>query len=412
MKVLLHKQKTYLKKGNTDLVCVIDMNDFNYFNPTRILFGSKTETYLPKEIKKYGKKVLLHYGGGSIKKFGLYDRIIKLLTEHSIEFIELGGVKPNPVLSMVRVGIEMCKNNNIDFILAVGGGSVIDSAKAIAVGAVVEHDVQEFFKGTEVKNALPIGVVLTIPAAGSESSMFSVITNEDGMLKRGFGSEHIYPKFAILNPENTMSLPDYQTACGLSDMLSHLFERYFTNTSNVTLTSNLLLGAIKTVIDLGPKLMKDTSNYDLRSEVMISGAYAHNGSLGVGREEDWATHGIEHELSGYNDVAHGAGLAVISPAWMTYVSKVREDLFVELFTYIFDIDSTLLKQEIVVEGIEKLKEWYKSLDLPTTLTEIDVPQFEFSNLAKKCIHDIPSGELGYFKKLNKEDIIRILNLAK
>lgn len=388
-----------------------NMNNFNYYNPTRILFGSNTEALLPIEIKKYGKKVLLHYGGGSIKRFGLYDTIVKLLNDNSIEFIELSGVKPNPVLSMVRDGIELCKTNNIDFILAVGGGSVIDSAKAIAAGAVIDHDVLDFFKGTTVKKALPIGVVLTIPAAGSESSMFSVITNEDGMLKRTFGSEFVYPKFAILNPENTMSLPNYQTSCGLSDMLSHLFERYFTNTKNVTLTTNLLLGAIKTVIDLGPKLLKDTTNYDLRSEVMITGTYAHNGSLGVGRDEDWASHAIEHELSGYNDIAHGAGLAVITPAWMKYVSKGKEEIFVKLFKHIFDFNELLMAEEITSKGIEMLKSWYKSINLPTTLTEINVPVEEINNLAKKCTHDKPEQQTGNFKVLNSEDIVKILHLA-
>ena len=387
------------------------MNNYNYFNPTRIIFGSNTEVSLPTEIKNYGKKVLLHYGGGSIKRFGLYDTIVKLLNENSIEFIELNGVKPNPVLSLVRDGIELCKNNNIDFILAVGGGSVIDSAKAIAAGAVVDHDVLDFFKGTIVENALPLGVVLTIPAAGSESSMFSVITNEDGMLKRTFGSEHVYPKFAILNPENTMSLPDYQTSCGLSDMLSHLFERYFTNTENATLTTNLLLGGIKTIIDLGPKLLKDTSNFNLRSEIMITGTYAHNGSLGVGRVEDWASHAIEHELSGYNDIAHGAGLAVITPAWMKYVSKDKEGIFVNLFNHIFDLEESLTIEEITVKGIKMLKDWYKLINLPTTLTEINVPKEEIINLARKCIHDKPERQIGNFKMLKEEDIVKILELA-
>lgn len=387
------------------------MNNFNYFNPTRILFGSNTEASLPTEIKKYGKKVLLHYGGGSIKRFGLYDTIVKLLNENSIEFVELSGVKPNPVLSMVRDGVELCKNNNIDFILAVGGGSVIDSAKAIAAGAVVSHNVLDFFKGTVVENALPLGVVLTIPAAGSESSMFSVITNEEGMLKRTFGSEFLYPKFAILNPENTMSLPDFQTSCGLSDMLSHLFERYFTNTESVTLTTNLLLGTIKTIIVLGPKLIKDTSNYNLRSEIMISGTYAHNGSLGVGREEDWGSHAIEHELSGYNDIAHGAGLAVITPAWMKYVSKGKEEIFVKLFNHIFDLDGFLTTEEVTLKGIELLKSWYISINLPTTLTEINVPEDEINNLARKCTHDKPNKQTGNFRVLKEEDIVKILKLA-
>lgn len=388
------------------------MNNYEYFNPTRILFGSDTEKLLPKEIQKHGKKVLLHYGGGSIKRFGLYEKIVNLLNENSIEFIELSGVKPNPVLSLVNEGVNLCKQNNIDFILAVGGGSVIDSAKAIAAGAVVDHDAVEFLKGTPVRSALPIGVVLTIPAAGSESSMFSVITNEDGMLKRGFGSEYLYPRFAILNPENTMTLPDYQTSCGLSDMLSHLFERYFTNTKNTTLTNNLLLGAIKTIIDLGPKLLKDTQNYDLRSEIMISGTYAHNGSLGVGRDEDWASHAIEHELSGYNDIAHGAGLAIVTTAWMKYVSVNKHELFNKLFNHVFEISQSLSQEEMTETGIEMLKSWYKSINLPTTLTEINVPSEEFNNLAKKCIHDKPDQQIGFFKVLKEEDIVNILKLAK
>ena len=231
------------------------------------------------------------------------------------------------------------------------------------------------------------------------------------MLFRSFGSEHVYPKFAILNPKNTMSLPDYQTSCGLSDMLSHLFERYFSNTENVELTTNLLLGAVKTIIDLGPKLLNDTSNYALRSEIMISGTYAHNGSLGVGRVEDWGSHAIEHELSGYNDVAHGAGLAVITPAWMKYVSIGKEEYFVKIFKHIFEIDESLTSKEIVESGIKMLKSWYKSINLPTSLTEINVPIVEINNLARKCVHDAPGNQTGNFRVLKEEDVINILKLA-
>jgi len=387
------------------------MNNFNYYNPTRILFGPDTENLLPEEVKKHGSKVLLHYGGGSIKRNGLYEKVVTLLNDNSIEFVELSGVKPNPVLSMVEEGIALCKTHNIDFILAVGGGSVIDSAKSIAVGAVVEHPVWNFFEGKEIENALPIGVILTIPAAGSESSNAAVLTKEEGMLKRAFGSEHVYPKFAIMNPKNTMTLPDYQTSCGLSDMLCHLFERYFTQTTNNELTDNLLLGAMKTIIDIAPKVLANPMNYDLRADVMITGTYAHNGSLGVGRAEDWASHAIEHELSGYNDVAHGAGLAVVAPAWMKYVSKDNSELFNKIFKHIFNIDQSVSKEDAASKGIEMLKEWYKSINLPTSLTEINVPKEEIYNLANKCVHDRMNNQIGNFKVLKEQDIVNILILA-
>ncbi|XMB66998.1 iron-containing alcohol dehydrogenase [Mycoplasmatota bacterium zrk1] len=387
------------------------MQNFSYFNPTRLIFGKDSEVRLPEEILKYSKRVLLHYGGGSIKRTGLYDKIMKLLSEANIEVIELGGVKPNPVLSMVEEGIRICKEQNVKFILAVGGGSVIDSAKAIAAGALVEHNVWDFYQGKVVTDALPVGVVLTIPAAGSEASPWSVLTKEDGMLKRSFGSAYIFPKFAIMNPVNTFSLPDYQTSCGLSDMLAHMFERYFTNEKNVVFTDYLLKGAIKSVIELGPKLLKDTQDYDLRAEIMLAGTYAHNGSLGVGRIEDWSSHAIEHELSGYNDVAHGAGLSIVFLAWMRYVNKDNVKKFTQLFTQIFCIDPSMSDEEIVLMGINKLEEWYKEIGLPTRLSEIDVPEKVIDSLAKKCVHDRPNPVIGGFKELYESDIINILKLA-
>ncbi len=298
------------------------MKNFSYDNKTTILFGKDTQFNVGKEIKPYGQKVLLHYGGGSIKKSGLYDSIIKILKHDNLEIFELGGVKPNPRLQLVKEGIEICKKNNIEFILAVGGGSVIDSAKAIGIGSKYDGDVWDFYLGkAEINATIPLGVILTIPAAGSESSTGSVITNEDGWYKRSAGSTLIRPKFAIMNPEITYTLPNYQTACGATDMMAHVFERYFTNEKEVDFTDELCEGTIRSIMRNAKIAIKEPNNYGARANLMWAGTIAHNGLLGTGRIDDWASHNIEHELSAIYDIAHGAGLAIIFPHWMKYVYK-------------------------------------------------------------------------------------------
>ncbi|SJZ59774.1 iron-containing alcohol dehydrogenase [Selenihalanaerobacter shriftii] len=387
------------------------MENFSFQNATKIIFGRETEKQVGKETTEFSNKVLLHYGGGSIKKYGVYDKIINSLNEAGVEVIELGGVQPNPRLSLVKEGIEICRKKDIDFILAVGGGSVIDSAKAIAVGVPYEGDVWDFYMGKkEVKEALPIGVVLTIPAAGSESSVGSVITKEEGEYKRSIGSNLIRPKFAILNPEITFTLPDYQTACGAADIMAHIMERYFTNTDNVDLTDRLCEGTLKTIIKNIPIILDESKNYEARSEVMWASTIAHNGLLGTGRIEDWASHDIEHEISGIYDVAHGAGLATVFPAWMKYVYKENMNKFIQFAIRVWNVEFDFDNPErTALEGIQRTKDFFSSIGLPVTLEEMDISDDRVEEMAEKCTEN---GPVGNFKKLNKGDVLSIYKLAK
>jgi len=291
------------------------MNNFSFQNATKIIFGKGTEENVGEETKLHADKVLLHYGGGSIKQSGLYDRVTASLKKSGVAFVELSGVKPNPRLSLVKEGIKICRDNGIKFILAVGGGSVIDSAKAIAVGVPYSGNVWDFYdgKGTP-KEALKVATVLTIPAAGSESSPSSVISDDEKQLKRGLTVEIIRPVFSIMNPELTYTLPAYQTACGAADIMAHIMERYFTNTTDVELTDRLCEATMKTLINNVPQILKKPDDYASRADVMWTGCVAHNDILGTGREGDWGSHMIEHEISAIYDVAHGAGLAVVFPA--------------------------------------------------------------------------------------------------
>jgi hypothetical protein len=388
------------------------MLNFDFVSPTRIIFGKKTEEKVGEEIKKYSNKILFHYGQGSIKKTGLYDKVAKSLKNAGVEFVELGGVQPNPRLSLVRKGIEICKKENINFVLAVGGGSVIDSSKAIAAGMKYEGDVWELYEGKgTLKEALPVGVILTIPAAGSEASMGSVITNEDGWYKRAINYDVLRPVFAIMNPELTYTLPPFQTAVGTVDMLTHVMERYFTNTQHVELTDRLSEATMRTIIHNAPQALKDPYNYDVRAEIMWAGTVAHNGLLGTGREEDWATHDIEHEVSGIYDVAHGAGLAVLFPAWMKYVYRHDLNRFARYAVNVWNVEADFFNLEkTALEGINRLEKYYKEdLKLPITLKELKVPDDRFEEMAEKATE---RGPLGNFVKLYKEDVLNILKLAR
>ncbi|WP_432666639.1 iron-containing alcohol dehydrogenase [Wukongibacter baidiensis] len=386
------------------------MLDFNYNNKTEIIFGKGTESTVGIESKKYGKKILLHYGGGSIKRTGLYSRIVTSLQDENIEFIELGGVKPNPRLSLVREGIRMCKEQGVDFILAVGGGSVIDSAKAIAAGTVYDGDVWDFFSGTAVSKALPIGVVLTIPAAGSETSNGAVITNEEGWLKRAMGSLVLRPQFAIMNPELTFTLPAYQTSCGAVDIMAHVMERYFTNTKNVDFTDRLCEATLKTMIHNTPKALKEPEDYNSRAEIMWASTIAHNGLLDTGRESDWASHNIEHELSGIYDIAHGAGLAIIFPAWMKYCLQKNPDKLVQYAVRVWDVEyNPENHKEIAIEGIRRFEVFLKSIEMPIRLSEIDISDDRFEEMALKAAG---SNTIGSYVKLDKDAIKEIYELAK
>lgn len=390
------------------------MINFEFYNPARIIFGKDTEFQAGKQIAKYGKRVLLHYGGGSIKANGVYDKVVKSLKEEGLFFVELSGVVPNPRLSLVREGIELCKENNLDFVLAVGGGSVIDSAKAIAAGVRYSGDVWELYmdnsKLTGLTEALPVGVVLTIPAAGSESSTASVITNEEGWLKRAINTEVVIPKFAVLNPESSYTLPAYQTACGASDIFAHLMERYFTQEPNVDFTDRLIEANMRTILNNAPLVLKNPNDYNVRAEIMWAGAVAHNNLLNTGRIGDWGSHDIEHEISGAYDIAHGAGLSIVFPAWMKYVYKQNVDKFIQFAMRVFNVDFSFDdKEKIVFEMIERLEAWYVRMGLPIRLSDVNIGSERIREMADKCM--VGRTHVGNFQKLRADDIYEIYKLA-
>ena len=387
------------------------MKDFEFQNCTKIIFGKDSEEKAGTEVKKYSSKILLHYGGGSIKKYGLYDRVISCLKKEDIGIVELGGVLPNPRLKLVKKGIELCRQEKIDFILAVGGGSVIDSAKAIAIGVPYKGDVWDFFEEkTKIKESIAIAVILTIPAAGSEVSGASVITNEDGLYKKGVVANIMRPKFSILNPELTFTLDNNQTAIGVADILAHIMERYFTQEKNVDLTDRLCEATFETLIRNIPVVLKENDNYAARAEVMWAGSVAHNDLLDTGRVGDWASHMIEHELSAIYDIAHGEGLAIIFPAWMKYVYKNNIERFAQFGQRIWGVDFHPYDLEgMALEGIKRFEDFLKRIGLKTMLSEISISDDRFKEMAKKCTEN---GPVGSFVKLGKEDLLNIYNLAK
>ena len=388
------------------------MENFVFCNPTKIIFGRGTESKVGVEAAKISKKVLLHYGSGSIKTTGLYEKILQSLRENQVEVVELAGVKPNPRLSLVYEGIRLCREQNIGLILAVGGGSPIDSAKAIAAGVKYDGDVWDFFTGkATVKDALPVATILTIPAAGSEASNGCVITKEEGMLKRPFGSKHVYPLFSILNPELAFTLPPFQVACGVADIMAHLMERYFTNAHPVELTDRLIEGVLKTIINNAPILLLEPQNYDVWAEVMWSGTVAHNNLLDTGRVGDWASHDIEHELSAIYDIAHGAGLAIVFPAWMKYVYKHDLNRFVQFAVRVWNVEEDHFDREkTALAGIAKLEEFWSGMGLAVRLSDAGLDDTHFAEMAAKCTAADTHTE-GNFVKLHQEDVVNIYTLA-
>ena len=389
------------------------MKNFEFQNPTKIIFGRGTEEKVGDEVAVYSKNILLHFGSGSIKASGLYDRVTASLKKAGVTWVELGGVQPNPRLSLVHEGVKLCKENKLGFILAVGGGSVIDSAKAIAMGSVIEGDVWDFYlgKGAPVA-ALPIGTVLTIPAAGSEASTGTVITNEDGWLKRAVNSELIYPRFSILNPELAFSLPKFQVACGTADIMAHLMERYFTNVSHVEFTDRLLEATMKTLISQAQLVMKNPQDYDAWSELMWAGTIAHNNLLDTGRTGDWASHDIEHEISGIYDVAHGAGLAVVFPAWMKHVLQHDLNRFVQWSVRVWNVEMDVFNPEAVARaGIERMEEFFRSLGLGTQLADLGIQDNRIDEMADKCTSG-NTRTVGNFVKLDREAVKDILLLTQ
>lgn len=389
------------------------MLNFVFSNTTKIIFGRDTEKQVGEEIAEWGKKVLLHYGGGHIVRSGLKDIVTNSLKEAGIEYVELGGVKPNPRLSLVNEGIQLCRKQNVDFILAVGGGSVIDSAKAIGIGVPYEGDVWDFYTGkAAAEETLPVGVVLTLPASGSEASASSVITNEEGWLKRGCGGSAMRPTFAIMNPELTFSLPPYQTACGLADMMAHVMERYFTSVQDVGLTDRLCEAVLRSIIDYGPVVMEEPENYNARANIMWAGTIAHNDLLHTGRVGDWASHNIEHELSGIYDVAHGAGLAIVFPAWMKYVYRHDVDRFVQFAVRVWGVEQDhYYPERTAIEGIRRLQEFFRQIGLPTTLREAEIPDDRLEEMAVKCTANDTQPQ-GSFVQLGQADVLEILKLAR
>lgn len=389
---------------------------FKYFTPTEVIFGKETEAKVGALVQKYGgQKVLLHYGSGSVIRSGLLDRVKKSLEASGIAYVELGGVVPNPHLSKVYEGIELGKKEGVDFILAVGGGSAIDSAKAISYGLADNIDVWDLFMGkARAKKAVPLGVILTIAAAGSEMSDGSVITDEKNGLKRAYGSELSKPKFAILNPELTMTLPDYQTSSGVADILMHLMERFFNLQENMELTDNLSVAIIRTLMKHAKILVSEPHNFESRAEVMWASSLGHNGltSCGTGGG-DWATHMIEHEVGGMFDVAHGAGLASIWGSWARYTHTYAPHRFLKFGKEIFGIEHDGDDESTIEKTIQAMENFYREIHMPTNLKELGVePTDEQIQIMAASCEAAGGGSVGVIRPLKKEDIAKIYEMAR
>ncbi len=388
------------------------MDNFQFYSPTEFIFGRDTESKAGEMVKKYGgTKVLIHYGSGSAVKSGLIDRVKASLDESGIAYTELGGVKPNPRDTLIYQGIELCRNEGVDFILSVGGGSCIDSSKAIALGVPYDGDFWDFYgTGKTVEKALPVGTVLTIAAAGSEGSGASVVTKEEGFLKRDVGSDLLRPRFSILNPELTCSLPAYQTACGATDIMAHVFERYFTNTREVEITDRLCEAVLLTMIKETPRVIEQPDNYEARANIMWAGTVAHNDIVGVGRSQDWNSHGIEHELSALYDCAHGAGLAVIMPAWMEFVYKHDVMRFAQMAVRVWGCQMNFeFPDETALEGIACFRSFLHSIGMPINFEQLGAREEDIPKLVKKF--GIGDGKTGGFVHLSAQDVATIYRIA-
>ena len=395
----------------------VTMENFAYYTPTKVVFGKDEEKNVGKLAKDFGaKKVLIHYGGGSAVRSGLIDRIKTSLSEENIAFVELGGVKPNPRLSLIYEGIKLAKENNVDFILAVGGGSVIDSAKGIGYGVANPdiEDVWDLYIGKKkTQKCAPIGVVLTIAAAGSEMSSGSVVTKEDEQLKRSYGCDNARPKFAIMNPELTYTLPKYQIACGVVDIMMHTMERYFSPVGNLELTDKIAEGLLKTMIKYGKLSLENPTNYEARAEIMWASSLAHNGLTGCGGIGDWSTHQLEHDLGGVYDIAHGAGLAAVWGSWARYVYKENPRRFAQFAENVFGIEKVGADEEMAIKGIEAMENFYKEIEMPISISEtgINLSDEDVEMLAEKCSNN-GTRYIGSFKKLFKEDMAKIYSMAR
>lgn len=390
------------------------MENFSFYAPTYFAFGKDAESQTGSLVKRFGgSRVLLHFGGGSVIRSGLLDRVKKSLDAEGISYVELGGVKPNPRSGLVYEGIELCRKEKVDFILAVGGGSTIDSSKAIAAGAVYDGDFWDYYEGKPVDKALPIGTVLTIAAAGSEGSPDSVITKEEGMIKRGASGEAYRPKFSVLNPALTQTLPAYQTACGITDIIAHLYERYLTNTQNVEVTDRMIEALILAMVNEGPKVIANPDDYDARANIMWGGMMAHNNSCGVGRTQDWTSHNVEHELSALYDCAHGAGLAVAMPAVFTYTMPHDVMRFAKIAVRVWGCQMDFDNPERTAKaGIEALRNFLISIGMPKNFAELGAKEEDIEQLAHTCCYGNgnTSGILYGFTELKQKDVEEIYKL--
>ncbi len=386
------------------------MQNFTYHNPTKLIFGKGQVEELKNEVPKYGKKVLMVYGGGSIKRNGLYDQVKDLLNEIGAQVFELAGVEPNPRLTTARKGIDICKQENIEFILAVGGGSVIDCTKAIAAGAKYDGDVWDFISRKNIAgDALPFGTILTLSATGSEMNAGSVITNWETQEKYGWGSAATFPRFSILDPVNTFSVPLDQTIYGIVDMMSHVFEHYFHHVENTPLQDRMCEAVLRTVMETAPKLLVDLENYEYRETIMLNGTMALNGMLNMGYRGDWATHNIEHAVSAVYDIPHAGGLAILFPNWMKYNLDINVDRFKQLAERVFDVNPEgKSDREVALEGIEKLREFWNSIGAPSRLADYEIGDDKLELIAEKTV---AFGEFGNFNKLGKEDAFAILKAS-
>ena len=393
------------------------MKDFNYYAPTEVVFGQKSEEQVAALVKKYGgTKVLVHYGGKSAVRSGLLDKLCRLLKEGGVPYVCLGGVVPNPRLSLAHQGIELCRKEGVDFILAVGGGSVIDSAKCIAYGVCLEGEVWDLYLGkAQPATMLPVGCVLTIPAAGSEMSEASVITNEDGDVKLGYSNNLSRPKFAIMNPCRTFTLPPYQTAAGVTDMMMHTMERYFTKDDDMDLTTDLAEAVLRRMKTAVFDVLKNPEDYRQRAQIMWGGSVAHNGLTGCGVHDDWATHQLEHELSGMFDVTHGAGLAAVWPSWARYVMHENLSRFVRFAVNVMDVPNDFSDPEgTALKGIEAMERFYHAIGMPTTIKELigrEITDAEIKEMTRKCSQN-GARKIGALKVLKAEDMEAIYQMAK
>ncbi|MFX0563009.1 iron-containing alcohol dehydrogenase [Bacillus pumilus] len=389
------------------------MENFIYYNPTKLMFGKGQLEGLKSELARYGKRVLLVYGGGSIKKNGLYDNVISALNEAEAEVFELSGVEPNPRLTTVEKGIDICQNEKIDFLLAVGGGSVIDCTKAIAAGAEYDGDVWDIIsKKTTAQKALPFGTVLTLAATGSEMNPDSVITNWETNEKYVWGSSVTHPAFSILDPEHTYSVPENQTVYGMVDMMSHVFEQYFHNVKNTPLQDRMCFAVLQTVIETVPKLLEDLQNYEHRETILYAGTIALNGTLQMGYFGDWASHTIEHAVSAVYDIPHAGGLAILFPNWMRHTLDHNVERFKNLMLNMFDIETEgKSDRDIALEGIDKLSAFWTSLGAPSRLADYDIGEDQLDKIADIAAKEMEYGGFGNFMKLGRDDILSILKAS-